>query len=614
MSSMSRQTEPTEYRPELGSAFLKECVSYLGEVHGAGAMSGFARSYKESLHVPWFPALKHGMPAYDSRSWSWEFYVDRDGDYNQAISVSADGEVHFLDGDDDGLYLELKLKHPFEMGEVLELMGQISPDNCGKSSFAPQPWSSIVQEIFVLAPGDKQQKLLKFAWAAWAEKSPELLKPFKVFYGNQWEGINEMEYSTWREWLERKASPESLPFAGELKEDDLLFNPSDGFQSPRLALERYDVFKDCEPRLVIRIKPQHSRMYYVDFLQLTEEGQPLFQTLRERPEQLQQLLNQTKVEYPTTRLQEIRLGVELRVARLAYEQEVQSLMRNREPAGKLPERYRLRSKSVKLLHTDYLSQIEAQQNPLPFMIEWPLRRYGRADDPLLRIKYGQQLLNIILKFPLFLALEELSMQNATREVAASIETELFAKPCSEGTLRKALEDLQLRVLEKQIKLPWFGELLRTFVQDGTIRAGRIITARNRFHHAPFDEDGMRMALETELPHLIKLFRNALSGMTFIIPDSLKNEKGQLVVVARPLMGYETDFPRIEFATTAPFADFPNGQVVVLNEKRDRAIPLSQFFKVLPIRTVSVDVGVFDRMVKGHPEFVFIRGIGEEGSA
>jgi len=608
---MNNELTSAHTRQELGSAFLRECASYLGHVQGAGGMTGIARKYSESLHLSWFPSPKHGIPAYDSRYWSWEFYVARDGEYDLMIDVRPNGEVCFREGDGNGLYLELKLKYPFEMGEILELLEQITPENAEKTSFVSLPWSSIIQDLFLLAPGHKEQRVLKFSWPAWEKQFPELLAPLKVFYQGEFERLNAMEYSSWGDWLDRKATPESLPFAGELEEDDLLFSPSHGFHSARALLQSNEAFDDCEPRFVIRLKSQQSRMYFVDFLELTEEGEPILKALIKQAKELPQLLSQTKVEYPATRLQQIRLGVELRAARHAYEEKVQSLMRLREPAGKLHERYRLRSKNVQLLHTDYLSQIDADQNPLPFMIEWPLRRYERGDDPLLKIKYGQQLLNIILKFPLFLVLEELKSDAATKSLATPIESDLFSKPCSDGTLKKTLEDLQRQIADKGLKLRWFGPLLSSFVQDGGERAGKIITARNRFHHAPFDEDGMRKALESELPHLIKIFRNTLSGISFIMPESLKNQKGQLLVVSRSLMGYETDFPREEFTTTAPFTAFPDGHVVVVNDKRDAALPLSQFFKVQPIRQVSVDVGVFDRMVKGHPEFVFIRGLANE---
>jgi hypothetical protein len=574
-------------------------------------MSGIAGRYQEALHIPWFPEFKHGMPAYDSRYWTWDFYEARDGDYNTDIAIQADGVVVFREGDGDGVSLEMTLKHPFEMGELLELIQQLTPDNCDRASFQEVPWSSIVQDIFVLVPSDKEQRLLKFSWSAWANQRPELLAPFKVFYKGEVDGLNEMKYSTWREWFDRNAPAEALVFAGELKEDDLLFSPCNGFRGARIALKGYNACQDSEPQLVIRLKQQQSRMYFVDFLQHTKEGAALFNALYKDLENLPQLLSQAKVRYPTTRLVQIRLGVELRVARHAYDEKVRSLMQVREPADQLQDRYRKRAKYVALLHTDYLAELEEQQHPLPFMIEWPLRRYKRAEDPLLKLKYGQQLLNIIVKLPLFLVLEELRANPTPLPQVEPIESELFGKPTSDGALLKCLEDAQRVVSEMRLPLPLFDPLLRRFKMEGVEPVKRIITARNRYHHAPYDEEGMRAALDAELPSVIRLFRETLEGMIFIIPESLKSSKGELVVVARPLMGHETDFPRQEITTSAPFSAFPDGHVVVVSPQRDRALPLPQFFKIQPIRTISIDVGVFDRMVKGHPEYVFIRGLGEE---
>jgi hypothetical protein len=63
--------------------------------------------------------------------------------------------------------------------------------------------------------------------------------------------------------------------------------------------------------------------------------------------------------------------------------------------------------------------------------------------------------------------------------------------------------------------------------------------------------------------------------------------------------------------TAPFEAFPAGELVVVDSKLDRALVLSRFFKSQPIHTISLDIGVFDRVVHGHPEYVFIRGLDQE---
>src|SRR5207253_2754587 len=151
---------------------------------------------------------------------------------------------------------------------------------------------------------------------------------------------------------------------------------------------------------------------------------------------------------PSGRLSQIRLAVEQRIAKRAYEEQVRSLSKLREPASSLKERYALRFKTVHLLHTDYLSEIETRQRPLPFMIEWPLCRYRRAYDPLLKIKHGQQLLNLIVKIPLFLALEELGSNPAGKALVQTVEAEILARPPSDGTLLSCIENLVRAVGDK----------------------------------------------------------------------------------------------------------------------------------------------------------------------
>jgi len=85
---VSETIQSPESERELRSEFLNKCASYLGQAHGAGAMLGIAGKYQESLNIPWFPELNYGMPAFDSRSWTWDFRVARDGDHNTATDIN----------------------------------------------------------------------------------------------------------------------------------------------------------------------------------------------------------------------------------------------------------------------------------------------------------------------------------------------------------------------------------------------------------------------------------------------------------------------------------------------------------------------------------------------
>jgi hypothetical protein len=605
--------------------FLQECANCIAQTLGDGALENIPGKFPSQLSARWRPSLKHGMPFYDSRWWAWDFSGRAETSFDLALKISSDGNLVVCDHEKDPvsdpeydpegpiLHLGLKLKNSSELTEVLELFQQLTPENCDRTHFQELPWASVVQDVFATIPVDKDIRLVKFSWASWEAKWPKLLEPFKAFYQGDSGLINNMQYSTWRDWVERHANLQSMQFSGPLKDDDLVFNPTRGFLTARTVINNTcDVWMNCEPQLVFRLKLQQSRMYFLDVLENMNEGEMFLQTIFKNPEKLPQLLGQTKVTYPSTRLLQIRLSVELRVAQIAYEEKVHSLMTKREPAEKIHEFYHLRTKHVQLLHTGFLEELEATQHPLPFLIEYPLRRFSRAqDDRLVKIKCGQRLQNLLAKLPLFLALEESSAKPECKLLTAPIEAKLFGKPASDGTLAECLRDLQKLVHEQKVHLPWFGRLIERYRQDGEVLLAKLIEPLNRYKHPPYDDRTFLKALEVEIPVLINLFRECLEGLLFIAPESQNQQGANHVVSARVLMGFDVDFLKRDLVVTAPFEAFPAGELVVVDSKLDRALVLSRFFKSQPIHTISLDIGVFDRVVHGHPEYVFIRGLDQE---
>jgi hypothetical protein len=605
---------------KIASPFLRQCFGYLEDVLGAGAMSAFYHRFRERLVVPWFPDFKHGRPIFDIESGTWDFYGDpKQGDLLH-IAIGREGRMSIHEGDGSGTFLELTIYNPVEIGEILELHDKISPDNCNRVSFQKVPLSNIIHEIFLLIPQAGENKLVRFDWAAfqkdWKDLWGALFMPIQYFY---WDGHNrELEesflghYSDWESWVNHSTKDKPLKTDDTLKEDDLLYSPSQGFHPARTVLTERDYRSVWEPRLVFRLHAQQSRAYFLDFVSHTLEAEKLVNDLVvHHLEDLKSFLKSESVAYPSNRLMQIRLATELRMSRLAYEEKIRSLMRQPEPAAEMTGLYIRRIRYAEALHSEYLSEIEAQMQPLPFMIEWPLRRYYRADDRLVKIKCGQQLLNIMCKLPLFLSLEELHTLPKQESLCEPIQAELFGRPASDGTLLKCLREILRSIAEKEVNLTWFGRLLAGFAKDGIERVERIVAARNRFHHPPHDEVEMLAALEKEIPPLIKLLRETMAGLIFVTPDSMSFKDGKRVVVSRLLMGFESDFRREEFVTTASFESFPAGEIVVVNEERSRALPLTHYFKREAIKTVSLDIGLFDRMTRGKPEFVFVRGLGRE---
>ena len=511
------------------------------------------------------------------------------------------------------------------MGELLELIRELTPTNCSGATLQETPWSGIIQDIFILIPEGKEQRLVKFSWLQWERNAPELLKWVKLYYSGLghvdiYNKEEELDCWGWEKWVGKYPDElKSLTSVGKLEDTDLLFgpdapeDPDPGFKGAREYLSsrnKYGTSFDA-PKLVIRLKPQYSRMYFVDYVERTEEGESLFNALKRGLENLPQLLNQTRVKYATTRIAQIRLGVELRVAIRAYEDKVGSLVRQREPAGQIQERYRQRTQNVEALHTNFLSEIEVMQNPLPFMVEWLLRRYQRADDALDKIKFGSQLFTLVSKLPTLLALEELNTMPEHQQIYGQIVDKYFSKPASDGVLIECVKDVLGQLTKSKINLSWFGELLESFRNEGCKRLERLVPARNNFHHNQHDPIEMLAALENEIPPLIALLRKSMKGLVFITPSHMVIKEDKNIVFARRLMGYESDFPLEEFETTASYKAFQSGKIVVVNDNRTKALPLSRFFKSEDIQAVSLDIAIFNYMKNGHPQFVYLRGFGKD---
>jgi len=603
---MSNQASPPDDQGLLKSEFLRQCHFCLFGAQGNPAYASPNGIFHESFTVFVEHGNRHGMPSFRlTPSPSWEFFGS--GDFPIAIDISADRRIQIGQSDDpDPVYLEFRLRYPFEIIETLELVSGLTPQNAAKSPYKEIPWSSVVDDIFVLFAGADVQRLLKFSWAEWESQYPDLLDPIREFFKGRPAQIGD-QYSTWSDWLERKRAIERVEGAGELKDDDLLFSPDDGFQGAAAALSGYKAWDDRTPRFVIRLKAQQSRLYFIDFIQNSQEGGLLWNMLHRQFKEFTHLLTTSKVRYPAGRLTQIRLGLELRVAKFEYEDKVRSLTTIREPAERMLELYQLRTRNVEQLHSGYLSAIEAINHPLPYLIEWPLRRFQRTDDRFLQISYGSQLLTNLLKFPLFSLLEEIAAKPETKPLSASIEVELYEKPASDGTLLKHLGDLQRIVSDTRVQLPFFGPLLTAFMDRGYASALRLIEARNRFHHPPNEWKPLLDAFGAEIPPLIGIFRETLADVTIVSPISQNHKEGKHIVEVWELMGFEADFPTAKFETTAPYELFPLGEVVAVNLRKDLALPLSRFFKSQPIESIAIDIGIFDRMKKGQREFVFVRG-------
>jgi hypothetical protein len=598
--------------PMFQSKFLGACADYLVQEHGLNDIVPFAKLRNESFCAAWDSGLGGDFPSFFVEDGGWSFEGRNDDGGGLMMDVFDRGGVVFRSLDGDSVYLKTRIEAPEELGEMMALFMSIKPAHLEAPHWVSLPLSSIVEQVFLVLPRDGRDILVPFDAKLFANQQPELWRAIKVLHGiSNDEDITNLNYSCWADWVSKHADWNSLPAPVNPISRDKFFSGDWGLHSWRLHATRETEFFDMGPRFALRINAKQSPMFFHLFTQQTREGAPLLDGLIANLNNPQSWCKHTQVSYPSSIIAQRRLAFEFRVLRQQYDEKHESLVREREPVKQLIELYERRVRLVGLLHTEYSAEIETVQYPLPFLIEWPHRRYQRADDRLLKIKYGQQLLSIMAKLPLFLLLEELRFRTELQTEIAPIEAELFGKPTSDGSVLKYGRELQKLVSNIKLASPWFDNLLEFFKTEGDHRMSKIIEARNRFHHPPHDERGMLTTLDQEIPPLMAMFRKALDGVIFITPESQNYENGQHVVVFRRLMGFEADFPLEKEVTTIPFDGLPSGEVVLVDSRWQRALPLTRLFKRHTIQTLSLDVGVFDRMVHGQPEYVFVRGLGQE---
>ncbi len=273
----------------------------------------------------------------------------------------------------------------------------------------------------------------------------------------------------------------------------------------------------------------------------------------------------------------------------------------REPFEKISSLFTKRTKAAECLRSDLLEEIIAIKDPLPFFLEYPYRAYQREDDRYKKIKAGQRLLSVLTKVPLYFVAEELL--ELDHELGKEILGELEIKPPSDGTLVKMQEKFANNLKETSV-LSCFGGLLQLMADQSEL--DRMVSARNRMHHEPFDEESFLTALNENVPRWIDRCREAMRGCQILRPDCVKFLDGETFVFAEDLRSRDSTFREVKVKIEIDPVKFQVGHIIAYRSLTGSTVTLNKLFKGKIITSQSLDLGVFDRMEKGKREYVFLR--------
>jgi hypothetical protein len=300
---------------KIRSEFLRKCIEIFDKHHDAQSHYS-TKPLIEELHtfVPIYQ--KFGMPSNNTNSDKWQFIDSasayEDGLYNICFYTNSRHELIVRDGTEDDCYLKLELSGPDEITEIIQLLETLDDKNCKINQFKPTPIRSILEGIYVLVPCKSEHFLIPLSWKELEQKNLNFLLPLKAHFRDIGE-LADINFSSWEEWVLSEGGFNEGQFPEKLRGDDLLlFSLSEGLYSARPNINREDNYCKLLPKLVFRLRDNQSKMYFLDYLRYTTEGQSVLKQVIANFENLDQHLETTKLNYPSDKLTQIRLSAEFR--------------------------------------------------------------------------------------------------------------------------------------------------------------------------------------------------------------------------------------------------------------------------------------------------------------
>jgi hypothetical protein len=135
---------------------------------------------------------------------------------------------------------------------------------------------------------------------------------------------------------------------------------------------------------------------------------------------------------------------------------------------------------------------------------------------------------------------------------------------------------------------------------------KIVAARNRMHHEPFDEDGFLEIISENAPKIMDSLRTALKDIRFLVPSHVKSVEGQMILTAEDTCNSDAHFRSVDLEVSLPLEAFPSGKLIAWRKTPESCIALGSLLTAKMITQQSRDFGIFDRMEKSQPQFTFLR--------
>lgn len=558
----------------------------------------------EYVSGSWFPDPKHGILYLDADTFEWESGGPSDEPENLQWSVASDGLFQIGPGDDFYYNFTTTIRSGDEIPDILDFYENVDADRIGSSANVTRQLKELIEDVFILIPeADGTVGLLSILKDNWASKDTGISKQLDAhFIDGSYDLAMDNIYVSLDYYLDQENRYDHLPPRSNPGPKDLLLSAGSKLLYYGMFEQDTHSYIGSDPTLVIRLKKNTSPIWLTDYLEFAAEAKGVLANLTTNWKSLRNWLSKHSVKMPSIPRDQIAASIIRRAARYNYLEEVKSLSNIPEAFEDLSRLYQKRTKAVQSLHSSLLDDVDGILNPLPYFIEYPYRIFRKSEDIMDQARAGQRLLGVFTKVPLFLVLEELSQkqQPLSDEIIQSIET----RPPSDGTLLELQRRIHRELKTSTDTITLFRGLLDFFGDNAELN--ELVTARNRMHHEPYDNESFVEFMKKSAPIIIDKLRKALVGCEFLIPKQIQFIDNVTIVCAENISGADTQFQSVEIKTELAPQLYQTGKIVVRSQDPENALPIGLLLASKTIKQQTRDFGIFDRVTSSERKFVFIR--------
>jgi len=305
-----------EHAPGFRSKFLQQCFDYICAEHGLTECTKMDSGMLEEMLLYYFPSMESGVPCFDPRNGEWDFVGGSD-DHNLQIGIYSNGRFTLRAGDDDFVYLDLLIKNPEEIGELLLLIENLGELGTPRRDYEEVKLADLITLEAVLILYNGEYRSLRMAdLIKLVPEAESIIDAYTIADDSGWEFLARTAFPGWHHWCKANLPLSRLSNLCLLDSEDLIYSESTGLCTYRRWLAYDEIHRGYGPPFIItRNRRTCSILWLHEYCTYRPEGQGALKSFLQGWKQYSVCEKQQEVGDQASVLGQIRFAVEARMLR-----------------------------------------------------------------------------------------------------------------------------------------------------------------------------------------------------------------------------------------------------------------------------------------------------------